>query len=170
MANLRNLLLYGALAATLAASVLDWDATWLHGDADTVTELRPQSSSGLQLPRSRPHQVLDGGDAINRPSLESTRRLSPMAANLFAVHSWLPPEPKQVVQEPRAPALPFKYMGQMVQDGETVVILDQASLTHLARKGQVIGSYRVDNIGARDISFVYLPLSETQRLTFGTTP
>jgi hypothetical protein len=93
-----------------------------------------------------------------------------MTANLFAVHSWQPPAAKQVVQAPKAPALPFKYMGQMVQDGETVVILDQASLTHLARKGQVIGSYRVDNIGARDISFVYLPLSETQRLTFGNTP
>ena len=170
MANLRNLLLYGVLAATVAASVLDWDAAWLHRDDDTATEPRQQRSSSLRLPRSRPHQALNGGEAINTQSIETPQRLSPMAANLFAVHSWQPPAPKQVVQAPKAPALPFKYMGQMVQDGETVVILDQASLTHLARKGQVIGSYRVDNIGARDISFVYLPLSETQRLTFGTTP
>ena len=170
MANLRNLLLYGALAATVAASVLDWEAPWLQSDADTATESLQQRSSSMRLPRSRPHQTLNGGEAINTQSPESAQRLSPMVANLFAAHSWLPPAPKQVVQAPKAPALPFKYMGQLVQDGETVVILDQASLTHLARKGQVIGSYRVDNIGAREISFVYLPLSETQRLTFGNTP
>lgn len=170
MANLRNLMLYGALAATVAASVLDWEAPWLQGDAETATEARPQRNSGTGLQRLRPHQTRSGGETTSTHNPESAQRLSPMAANMFAAHSWQLPAPKQVVQAPKAPALPFKYMGQMVQDGETVVILDQASLTHLARKGQVIGSYRVEDIGARDISFVYLPLSETQRLTFGKTP
>jgi hypothetical protein len=166
----RNLLLYGALALTVAASVLDWDAGWLQSDA--VTQATPQTARAEAplLPRSRPHQAMGGIEPTVAPESGRALRIDPMSGNLFAVHSWLPPAPKQVAQAPRAPALPFKYLGQMVQDGETVVILDQASLTHLARKGQVIGSYRIEDIGARDMRFTYLPLSETQRLTFGTSP
>ena len=170
MAAPRTLLLYGVLALTVAASVLDWYADGLQ-DAPATDAATPSARSSVPvLPRSRPHQAADGAASTVLPESERPVRLEPMASNLFAVHSWLPPAPKPVAQLPRAPALPFKYLGQMVQDGETLAILDHASLTHLARKGQVIGSYRIDDIGARDIRFTYLPLSETQRLTFGNSP
>ena len=170
MATSRNVLLYAALAITVAASVLDWEADWFQGEAVTDAALQSARSSVPVVPRSRPHQAFGGTEPTVVPDSERPARLDPMSGNLFAVHSWLAPVPKPVAQLPRAPALPFKYLGQMVQDGETMVILDHASLTHLARKGQVIGSYRVDDIGARDMRFTYLPLSETQRLTFGNSP
>ena len=89
--------------------------------------------------------------------------------NLFASRSWQPPPPPAPKAEaPRAPALPFRFLGKLLQDADVTVFVSQGTVTHLLRKGDVLANYRVDDITPLEMTFVYLPLNEKQSLTFGS--
>ena len=49
-----------------------------------------------------------------------------------------------------------------------LAFVGEGTRTHLLRKGDSLPGYKVADITATDISFVYLPLNEIQRLTFGS--
>jgi hypothetical protein len=90
-------------------------------------------------------------------------------ANLFAARSWQPPPPPAPKAEaPKAPALPFHFLGKLLQDGDVTAFVSQGTVTHLLRKGDVLANYRVDEITPSEMTFVYLPLNEKQRLSFGS--
>ena len=97
-------------------------------------------------------------------------RLRRSNANPFAVRSWTPPPPVQVVRAvvPKAPPLPFVYMGKMLDGKAVTAFVSMGGQTHLLHGGDTLRDYRVEAISAKEITFVYLPLNEKQRLSFGS--
>jgi hypothetical protein len=96
-------------------------------------------------------------------------QFSSEAGNLFAVRSWQPPPPPAPkAAPPQAPALPFRYLGKVQDDGQIMVFLGQGAQTHLAKKGDTLSAYKVEDITQAGMTFVYLPLNEKQKLIFGS--
>lgn len=161
MSALRKLVLALALVATVVASVVDFSAT----DAEPPVQPASRAAAASAAP------VV--------PSQGTSARAAPRggfalaAGNLFAAHSWQPPAPKVAAAAPppaaRAPPLPFKYLGKLMEGGVVVAFLSQGNFTHLLRKGDVLGDYRVEDITPAGMTFTYLRLNEQQRLTFGST-
>lgn len=66
-----------------------------------------------------------------------------------------------------APALPFRYVGTLLQNGRREVLLMRGAELHSVAAGESIdGEYRVDAIGESTISFTYLPLKLKQTWAF----
>jgi hypothetical protein len=95
-------------------------------------------------------------------------RFQPPAANLFAARSWLPPPVVIRVEDPKAPPLPFLYLGKVLEEDGVVAFLKQGERTLLVHRGETHANYRVEDITPSHMTFVYLPLNEKQRLIFGT--
>lgn len=182
MPQLRHILMGLALVATFAASVLDWPGqTVAEGDnaADDLVATRKHDSTTATP--SQPDKVApiaatvaakaSAAKADSKATEPAGQRMHHSKANAFAAHSWLPP----VVQAkappappPRAPPLPFVYLGKM-QDGAAVTaFVSQGGRNHVLHAGDKLPSYQVESITATDITFVYLPLNEKQRLKFGS--
>lgn len=65
------------------------------------------------------------------------------------------------------PAVPFKYVGQLHQNGKREVLLMRGNeLYSIAAGEQIDSEYRVDDIGDSTISFTYLPLKLKQTWAF----
>ena len=92
------------------------------------------------------------------------------AADLFAPHSWLPPPPKVVarVEIPHAPALPFVYLGKLMQGSAVTAYVSQGANNLALKTGDKVPGYRVEKITASGMTFVYEPLNEKQTLSFGS--
>jgi hypothetical protein len=66
---------------------------------------------------------------------------------------------------PEAPPLPFRYLGQMVEDGRKLVFLARDDTQISVQAGQTIGKeYRVDQIAKNEITLTYLPAGIRQSL------
>lgn len=92
---------------------------------------------------------------------------------LFAAHSWTPPPtPKapEPVAQPTAPPLPLTYLGKQMRDGRASVFLAWGERTFIVEPGtQLDTTYRVEAIEPNRVRLTYLPLNQTQWLTFGVT-
>jgi hypothetical protein len=67
--------------------------------------------------------------------------------------------------KPSAPPLPFRYIGRLVENGKTEVLLIWGERLYAIAAGDRIGDdYVVERIGDATISFTYLPLSMKQSL------
>lgn len=99
----------------------------------------------------------------------------------FAAEQWTAPvkvavvkvQPVVVVPEPppQAPALPFRFLGRYIEDGQTVVFLQHNEQNFAAKIGEVLQqTYKVQAITASAMTFVYLPLNQTQNLDIGALP
>ncbi len=98
----------------------------------------------------------------------------------FAVKSWAPPlppappqpkvAPKPVViapPKPEAPALPFRYLGRLEENGEILFFLAAGDRLAPVRVGQdLLGNYRLEAASENTLTFTYLPLNITQTLSF----
>jgi len=85
----------------------------------------------------------------------------------FAPRNFAPVVPPQAAAAPakaEAPALPFKYLGKMVEDGKLSVFLANGDESITVHAGQRIGDYRVDKITEAEVRFTYLPLKTKQSL------
>ena len=66
-----------------------------------------------------------------------------------------------------APALPFRYVGQLSQNGRLEVLLMRGAELHSVAAGETVdGEYRVDSITPSTIVFTYLPLKLKQTWPF----
>lgn len=94
------------------------------------------------------------------------------AANIFRAQSWLPPPPPPPPPPaPRAPPLPFVYLGQIDEGERIAVFLGQQQRTLIVRSGDAIdGTYRVESVTPTSASFIYLPLGEQQQLLLRSKP
>jgi len=100
------------------------------------------------------------------------------APEFFAVKSWYvaPPPPPVVAPppppKPKAPPLPFVFMGRMSDPaGGMVVYLVKGDRTFPVKGGETLENlYQVEKISAGEIEFVYLPLKEKQVLAIGAPP
>lgn len=113
---------------------------------------KPPAVAPLQFPEP----VAAGGD-------EAVPGIDPFRAKSWYVAPPPPPPPK-----PRAPPLPFQYLGKLNEDGEIRVFLSHQGKHLIARVGDVIAdTYRVEGIAGGQMTFVYQPLKETQVLAIG---
>jgi hypothetical protein len=71
---------------------------------------------------------------------------------------------------PRAPALPFQYMGRFTDGGPTVVYLSRGDQTLIARAGETLESiYKILEITPVKIDFLHVPTGEKQSLNIPAT-
>lgn len=86
----------------------------------------------------------------------------------FRPATWYVAPPPPPPEKPRAPRLPFKFMGQLVEDGSVRVFLSDQERHLIVKSGEVVnGVYKIERIDDRQIVFVYLPLKERQILPTG---
>lgn len=110
------------------------------------------------------------------------RRLKPPQRgpiqDAFVPRTWAVPQPAPtpVVQAPVSiapsapvpPPLPFEYLGQMSEDGKTMVFLNRGETPLVGRIGETLeGSYRIERIADNAVEFTYLPLNARQVLSIG---
>jgi hypothetical protein len=89
------------------------------------------------------------------------------ATDPFAPKDFNPParEPQQAAAaKPEAPALPFRYLGKLIEDGKLSVFLANGAESVTAVAGQRLGDYRVDKVTESEVQFTYLPLKTKQSL------
>lgn len=169
MVQRSHLVLGAAFVLTLAASV--FDLPWQHGsDADEQGTAAATDAAERRAARN-PANLQPSANA--RPAGTSgTARMHHSKANAFATHSWLPPVPKAKPAPPppppRAPPLPFAYLGKMQDGGAVTAFVSQGGRNHVLHSGDTLPQYKVESISPTEITFVYLPLGEKQRLTFGS--
>jgi hypothetical protein len=100
------------------------------------------------------------------------------AADLFAVQSWYvapPPAPIMAAApsappaKPKAPPLPFKFIGKLDDSQQLQVFLLRGEQVLVVREGDLIDkTYKVQRIDAERMTLVYLPLDIAQSLAVGS--
>lgn len=175
MTKRRSLGLGLGLMLTLVAT---WYAAGVEGVADDLL-----AEPGRTAPAARPGPT--GTPAVNArvPRTSTTSepgapRMTREGGDLFATFNWTPPPappaPVAAAPEPppRAPALPYRYLGRMEEDGRVVAFLAEGNqpVPRVVRQGDLLSNHRVDEITPQGMRLTYLPLNETQRLLFGNIP
>lgn len=100
-------------------------------------------------------------------SAEKTDNAEPERHDPFRVTSWVITPPPPPPTEPTAPPLPFKYLGKLIDDGRHIVFLSEQNTYLIAREGDRIGTYRVEEITPKKMTFLYEPLKKRQELAIG---
>lgn len=88
-------------------------------------------------------------------------------ADPFAPKNFAPPRARQQAAapgKPEAPALPFRYLGKLIEDGKLSVFLANGAESLTVKAGERIGDYRVDKVTESEVLFTYLPLKTRQSL------
>jgi hypothetical protein len=130
----------------------------------TNRPLRADHAAGTFAPvslRQAPRQVVTD----NVPDLfkSATWYVAPPPVAVVAVKPPAPPPPT-------APALPFTFLGQYVEDQRQQIILARGDRVVTAVVGDAIDkNYRLESLQNGLLTFVYLPLDARQTLTIGTT-
>jgi len=154
----RTLLLGGTLLATLVAAV------WVSGRGgdEAVAPVLPARTGEAAAPSAE-----RGADDEPMPQLRLPAReaASGEVVDLFPRQSWYVPPPAAA---PRAPPLPFAYIGKMADGAQVVVFVHAGDRNFSVRDGDVIdGTYRVDRIEPPTMTVTYLPLNQKQTLDIG---
>jgi hypothetical protein len=174
--NMRKLVLWGALAATLLAVV--WVEDESEQDiAETAEAIEParHSKSGARVDRltseSLPIEQLgkrkfnaEADDIFTITTWEPQRSTANATAPGF-VSQQLKASAPPPVPAPVAPPLQFKYLGRITEGQETHIFLSQADKNHVAKVGgRIEDQYRIDRIMEDSIELTYLPLGIRQTL------
>lgn len=159
------------------------------GTALAMTSKEQEEASdvvGAVSKNARKHGV--SGNADQQPSdvhfdLSTIKRPIPKSlptTGLFKSKSWYapPPLPKAIdVQanvpppQPAAPALPFVFIGRMLDGKEVTVFLTKNDNHYSVKEKDIVDNvYRVDKIGESEAVLTYLPTNTQQTLSFNTTP
>jgi len=81
------------------------------------------------------------------------------------------PQIKTTAATPRAPRIPFRYIGQLAEKGRVKLFLMEGEALHIVSKGDNIGkTYRVADVNVDEINLLYLPLNITQVMNIGKAP
>lgn len=157
--NARRIILALALAASLAA------AFWPVAEEDADMEAQvvgPVARS--ERPRST---------TATAPRREDGARLGIMTADLFPSQTWRappspPPPPITVTPPPpappRAPPLPFQYLGRWQEGGKDVYFLEQGSRLVEAQVGDSLTGWHFDQATETGLTFTWTALNQQQIL------
>ena len=104
-------------------------------------------------------------DDIDLSKLES-RADEGAKTDAFAPRNFAPIVPAQAhaAAKPVAPALPFRYIGKMLDGGKLAVFLANGNDSFAVTEGARVGDYRIDKITEAEVVFTYLPLKTKQTL------
>lgn len=167
-ARTRHALLGGALAFTLVATLM---APEPEHSVVAVAASAASPGTGASAPARTPEEILGikPRDQMDDPQLAfSTRQWNPRVKR---VERAVPAKRAEPVTVAKAPPLPFRAMGQYVEDGEPVVFLQFKEKALIVKQGDVVETdYRVERIDDGKITFTYLPLAESQTLALGEAP
>jgi hypothetical protein len=147
--RLRKLLLFGALAVVVGLALLDKPRV-----APEVVAV--QASGGA--PRS-------ANDSLQLPD---GRALGRARGELFGAPA-APPKPAAAPQivapAPVAPPLPYRFAGRVLKGSEEEVLVSKGDLVFPVKAGDTLdGMYKVEDIRADRIEFIYLPLGTKDRI------
>jgi len=136
------------------------------GALASVVAGRESSAPQVVEPVARVDTRLQANTDIDLAKLEE-RADQGAQVDAFAPRNFspvIPPQAAQAPARPEAPALPFRYLGKMVQDGKLSVFLANGDESITVHAGERIGDYRVDKITEAEVRFTYLPLKTKQSL------
>lgn len=172
----RWLIVAGLVTATLAA------AAWVRDNSGTQTSEVVSAADRTERPRAVQTQTVAQSEAphVNLEKLKS-RSLGESGRDPFAGTAPRPvripaaPPPPTVAAAPappppapRAPPLPFTYMGKLLSGEDAAIFLIHGDRNLIVREGDTIDSvYRIERIAESDITLTYLPLNQQQRLDIG---
>lgn len=166
----RRLLLGGALAATVVATVLAPDP-----DQAVVAAAGPAAAPASPSTSGVATQVRDA--RTPEEILGIRPRHKGDAPSAFQPRQWAKPASKPRVIRPvakvqpadaKAPPLPFKVLGQYVDGDEPAVFLQFNEKTLVVKSGESVDeNYRIESIAQGKITFLYVPLAEKQTLALG---
>jgi hypothetical protein len=90
---------------------------------------------------------------------------------------YTPPAPRPPVAAPlpaatpSAPPMPYRVAGSVMHDGVAKIVLAKGDAVLAVEEGETLdGGYRVEAIGADEITLVYTPLGVRERLTLAASP
>jgi hypothetical protein len=130
----------------------------------TTNEARAADSTMTNAERRWP-------DAMRRNS-----RPGPVDGRLFDGTTWSAPPPKgrgkHEAEAPQVPAFPYTFSGRMTDaSGATQVFLTRGEVIVAAKPGDLIdGQFRVDRVGASELTLTYTPLSRQVTVPFSAPP
>ena len=114
----------------------------------TITMMEPAAAQGFDLSK-----------------LERAAPGTAPAADPFAPKNFNPQQQQAAAPaKPEAPALPFRYLGKLIEDGKLSVFLANGEETVTAKSGERIADWRVDKVTESEVQFTYLPLKTKQSL------
>lgn len=165
-ARQRWIVLGGLLTATVAAGMLaDDEPPAAKGKKKTSRPAAVARSSGEGHEQGRASRPA----ALEFPALATL--LTPpeeLAVDPFRSKSWYVAPPPPPPPKPKAPPLPFQYLGKVVEGGEVRIFLAQQGRNRIVQAGDILdGAYEVEAVAGSHITFVYLPLQERQVLAIG---
>ena len=137
------------------------------GLAVTILSLLASVVAGRERPSiALAEPVAPQSRGIDLSRLERPAPGTAPAADPFAPKSFAPQQEQQPVAQakPEAPALPFRYLGKLIEDGKLSVFLANGAESVTAVAGERIGDYRVDAVTENEVRFTYLPLKTKQSL------
>ena len=155
----RQLLLFAALAATLAAV---YGVNRGGGDDTVQPVVHPRRHAPAAVARMLPPPAPRNGFQA---------RFALARRDLFPSQTWYipPPPPKPVPPPPpQAPPLPFRFLGLWEESGQAAVFVSDGPRDLILRAGDTVdGRYKVERVGHGVVRLVYLPLNQTQTLSYG---
>ena len=177
MSGKKSALVWAALA--MAAGLVVYGAPPLDSELVSPTVAAQKRSASLvaatdSATGTRNNQNLMVLKIRSRDSADDT-------STSFAPQQWTLPvkavaiKPQAVASQPeplpQAPALPFRFLGRYIEDGQTIVFLLFNEQSLVAKVGDVLQqNYKVQSVTASAMTLVYLPLNQTQTLDIGALP
>ena len=149
-----------------------WLISFLFG-RNSIAVVDVASSESLTSNRSGEQQATERRAAmdLNVDGL-IRRKFKAPKADPFALYvpkpRALPLVPPPPPPAPTAPALPFAFLGRMVESDNTTLFLSKDDKSYSVKINTVLdNNYRVDQINNDQVVFTYLPLNIQQTLSFG---
>jgi len=159
----RWLILGGLLVATLLAGYFAEDEP--EKPHQKQRPARTASSSAAGSP-SRP--VAAPAPELQEPAPPGTPPES-LGIDPFRNQSWYVAPPPPPPPKPKAPPLPFQYLGKVVEAGGTKVFLARQGQHLIVHEGDVVDdNYAVLQIAGGQMVIEYRPLQEKQTLAIGS--
>ncbi len=147
---------------------------------DLALSKEPAAGAAVERTASADAAALPVGGPVKLELLARQRDLGTPgeSGDAFGAKSWVvappppPPPPPPVIEPPKAPPLPFRFMGQVDEgNGQRIYFLTRGTEMISASVGENIdNTYLLERAEGGSLRFVYLPLREAQILQIGTGP
>lgn len=167
MLNKRQLMLYAALIVTLVA---------VYFAPPKPTEELVEANKKYTVKITSINHPIE--QSVQQDSLsfiskrkwpvETSQNLFPNKIKLQSAPAILLPQVQLPLPKPTAPALPFVYIGKVIEEGKPTVFVSLLQKNYFLKGGEVIdGAYRVDKVESGQVVFTYLPLGIEQVMIIG---
>src|SRR5437773_10814450 len=154
-----------AVLIALLAGAAAWVAIDLRGPAAPTSAKAPASGA----PQDAEHAAAPASEA-KQPGIPARSALGRIAADPFSAQSWLPRRKPAVVTappDPVTPPLPYRFAGQFHRESGIEVYVARGEEIFPVKEGDTLdGQYKVDSVGATEVSFIYLPSGARQTIQF----